>query len=86
MIPWRIRPAADNADKSREHTLREQYRCERGGVKPEDRSRKQEARSKKQEAHPPLQLVFFLLLTIVSWPFWLLASDWRQLALLASCF
>jgi hypothetical protein len=53
--------------------------------KPEARSKKQEARSKKNNPHP-LQLVFlwiltsvsgpsgFWLLTIVSEPFWLLAS------------
>jgi len=33
-----------------------------------------------------VQLVFFLLLTTVSGLFWLLASDYRQWALLASCF
>ena len=37
--------------------------------------KKQEARSKKQEEGLPVQLVFFWLLTIVSEPFWLLASD-----------
>jgi hypothetical protein len=43
--------------------------------KPEARSKKQEARSKKQEEDSPVQLVPFLLLTNVSGPFWLLASD-----------
>jgi hypothetical protein len=33
-----------------------------------------EARSQKPEEHPPVQLVHFWL-TIVSEPFWLLASD-----------
>jgi hypothetical protein len=35
----------------------------------------QEARSKKQEADLPVRLVFFWILTIVSEPFWLPASD-----------
>jgi hypothetical protein len=54
------------------------------------RSKKQEARSKKQEEVRQVPLVFFWLLTIeagssgfllltsVSEPFWLLASDQRQ--------
>jgi hypothetical protein len=42
--------------------------------KQEARSKKQEARSKKQEEGRPVQLVFFWLLTVVSGPFWLLAS------------
>jgi hypothetical protein len=56
--------------------------------KTEDRSKKQEARSKKQEEGLPVRLVYYLLLTIVSEPFWLLttvngpfwlvASDERQ--------
>jgi hypothetical protein len=54
--------------------------------KQEARSKKQEARSKKQEEGPPVRLVYYLLLTIVSGPFWLLTSDNRQWALLASCF
>jgi hypothetical protein len=41
----------------------------------EARSKKQEARSKKQEEDRPMQLDFFWLLTNVSGPFWLLASD-----------
>jgi hypothetical protein len=57
----------------------EEYRSQ----KPEARSKKQEARSKKPEARskkktPPVHLVFFWLLTIVSGLFWLLASDNRQ--------
>jgi hypothetical protein len=44
--------------------------------KPEARSQKPEARSQKPEYGAPVQLVLF----------WLLASDKRQLALLASCF
>jgi hypothetical protein len=52
----------------------------------EDRSQKQEARSKKQEEGLPVQLVFFCLLTIASPLFWLLASDNRKSALLASFF
>jgi hypothetical protein len=51
--------------------------------KPEVRSKKQEARSQKPEARSkkdaPLRNVFFWLLTIASGPFWLLASDSRQL-------
>jgi hypothetical protein len=46
-----------------------------GGQKQEARSKKQEAGSKKQEEDSPVQRVFFWLLTIVSGPFWLLASD-----------
>jgi septal ring factor EnvC (AmiA/AmiB activator) len=42
--------------------------------KQEARSKKQEARSKKQEEEPPVQLVYFLLLTSVSGPYWLLDS------------
>jgi hypothetical protein len=38
------------------------------------RSQKQEARSKKQEEGSPLQFASFWILTIVSGPFWLLAS------------
>jgi hypothetical protein len=58
-----------------------------GSQKPEEaRSQKPEARSQKSEEHPQVQLVFFLLLTIASGPFWLLDSDFRQWALLASCF
>jgi len=33
-----------------------------------------EARSQKPEEDSPVQLVFFWLLTVVSGPFWLLAS------------
>jgi hypothetical protein len=43
--------------------------------KTEDRRQKQEARSKKQEEDSPLRLAFFWLLTIVSGPFLLLASE-----------
>jgi hypothetical protein len=42
------------------------------------RSQKPEARSQKPEDEPPAQRVSFWLLTVVSGPFWLLASDDRQ--------
>jgi hypothetical protein len=58
-----------------------------------NRSKNQEVRSKNEEEdNEQLGAILttdsrpFLLLTIVSWPFLLLASDNRQRALPASCF
>ena len=47
-----------------------------------ERGGRQQARSQKPEADRPVQLVFFLLLTSVSEPFWLLASDREECDLL----